>query len=148
MFAVVLTCVSLAVSDAVPAKVDKTALKKLAGSWRLTAQEHGGKKSEKKEIATITLDVKEAKWTTRDGVEVKEESAVEVLDAKAKPAVIDLRITSGSDMDKTVKGIWKHDGDTLTVCVAEPNRERPKEFEGKEGSGHTLLVFTKQPTRP
>jgi uncharacterized protein (TIGR03067 family) len=143
MFAVVLTCLSLAASDAVPTKVDKAALKKLEGSWRLTTQEHGGKKSEKKEIANITLDIKVSKWTTRDGVEIKEESAVEVLDARAKPGVIDLRITSGSDMDKTVKGIWKHEGDTLTVCVAEPNRDRPKEFEGKEGSGHTLLVFTK-----
>jgi uncharacterized protein (TIGR03067 family) len=143
MLTVVLTCLSLTAGDAAPAKVDQAALKKFEGSWKLTAQEHGGKKSEKKEIATITLDVKGAKWITRDGVEVKEEAAVEALDPKATPAAIDLRITSGSDADKTVRGIWKRDGDTLTVCVAEPNRERPKEFEGKEGSGHTLLVFTR-----
>ncbi|MFO0843407.1 MAG: TIGR03067 domain-containing protein [Gemmataceae bacterium] len=143
MFPLALTCLSLAAPDAPAAKIDREALKRFEGSWKLTAQEHGGKKSDKKEIVRVTLDVKGAKWTTRDGVEVKEEAAVEALDAKARPATIDLRITSGSDADKTVRGIWKRDGDTLTICVAEPNRERPKEFAGQEGSGHTLLVFTR-----
>jgi uncharacterized protein (TIGR03067 family) len=143
MLAVVFTSAFLAPGGDPAPRLDKAALNQFAGAWRLTAQEHGGKKSEKKEIAQVTLDVKGGKWTTRDGVEVKEECEVEALDAKAKPATIDLRITSGSDRDKTVKGIWKREGDTLTVCVAEPNRERPKAFEGQEGSGHTLLVFTR-----
>src|SRR5262245_52428884 len=74
MFAVVLTCVSFAPADDLPAKVDPAELKRFEGAWRLTTQEHGGKKSDKKEIAGITLDVKGTKWVTRDGVEVKEEA--------------------------------------------------------------------------
>jgi uncharacterized protein (TIGR03067 family) len=139
MLALVLSaCASL---PAAPAGVDKDALAKLQGTWQLTSQEHGGKKSDAKEIAAITLEVKGAKFTIRDGVDVKEDASVEALDSKAKPTTIDVKITAGPDLDKVVKGLWKRDGDALTICVAEPGKERPKEFAAKEGTGHTLFVF-------
>ena len=46
--------------------------------------------------------------------------------------------------DKVVKGIYKFDDDKLTLCLAEPGKDRPKAFAGKAGSGHTLLVLLKQ----
>jgi uncharacterized protein (TIGR03067 family) len=76
-------------------------------------------------------------------VEVKEDANLTRLDAKGKPAPLDLKIAAGPDLDKVVKGIWKLEGGTLTVCIAEPDRERPKAFAAKEGTGHTLLVFKK-----
>ena len=82
-----------------------------------------------------------ARFTTRDGADVKEDAELTLLDAKAKPAALDLKIAAGPDVGKVVKAIWKLEGDTLTVCTAEPGKERPKEFKGAEGTGHTLLVF-------
>lgn len=124
-------------------EINKADLKLLQGTWQLHSQEHGGKKSPMKEVASITLEVKEAQFTVRDGLEVKEDAAVQVLRSKSKPASIDIKITAGPDLDKIIKGIWKLERDNLIICLAEPGKERPKEFAGKEGTGHTLLGFTR-----
>ena len=144
MLAVAFLLSSTALLEAPPAAgVDEPGLKKLQGKWQLTGQEHGGKKAAAKEVAGITLEVSKAGFTTREGVDVKEDASVVHLDAKARPAALDLKITAGPDLDKVVKGVWKLEGETLTVCIAEPGKDRPKEFKASEGTGHTLLVFKK-----
>jgi uncharacterized protein (TIGR03067 family) len=135
-----IVALSMALAEG-PKGIDEGALKKLQGKWQVTALEHGGKKSELKDIASLTLEVAKSRFTSRDGGDVKEDAEATLLDAGAKPAAIDLKITAGSDRDKVVKGVWKLNGDELTMCVAEPGRERPAEFKGAEGTGHTLLVF-------
>jgi uncharacterized protein (TIGR03067 family) len=66
-------------------------------------------------------------------------------DPKAKPAVIDFAHTLGALNGKTWKGIYKLDGDTLTVCdnAADLAKGRPAAFEAKRGSGHVLLTFVR-----
>jgi uncharacterized protein (TIGR03067 family) len=141
MLAWVVMASSLALGETPKGVEESSMKKKLQGTWRLTAQEHGGKKSTAKEIANLTLEVSKSRFTSRDGDDVKEEAELSRLDSSAKPAELDLKITAGPDRDKVVKGVWKLDRDELTVCIAEPGRERPKEFKGAEGTGHTLLVF-------
>jgi uncharacterized protein (TIGR03067 family) len=135
----------LALTDA-PKKAgpDGQELKKLAGHWAVIQQEHGGKKAAAKELAALAVEIAGQRMTTREGSDVKEDTTIISLDPKAKPAVIDLKIASGADIDKVVKGIYKLDGDTLTICVAEPGKDRPKAFEAKMGTGHTLLVFKRE----
>lgn len=140
MLAFVVASSLLALGGA-PKGVEEAALKQLQGGWRLTAQEHGGKRSTAKEIAGLTLEVAKARFTSREGADVKEDAELSRLDSKAKPAELDLKIAAGPDKGKVVKGIWKLEGDELTVCIAEPGRGRPAEFQGAEGTGHTLLVF-------
>jgi hypothetical protein len=41
-------------------------------------------------------------------------------------------------------GIYRLEGDTLTVCLAEPNAERPKEFKTSEESKTTMLTLKKK----
>jgi uncharacterized protein (TIGR03067 family) len=133
---------SAALLEAPPAaSVDSTLLKKLQGKWLLAGQEHGGKKTPAKEILTITLEVSKTNFTTREGSDVKEDASVVHLEGKGKPAAIDLKITAGPDLDKIVKGVWKLDGEGLTICIAEPGKDRPKAFAAREGTGHTLLTF-------
>jgi uncharacterized protein (TIGR03067 family) len=124
--------------------IDKQELKKLAGAWTVIAHEHGGKKAALKEISSLAVTMDADKMTTRDGTDVKEESAIVALDPKSKPAAVDIKITSGGDKGKVVKGIYKLQDDKLTLCLAEPGKDRPKEFAGKEGTGHTLMVLLKQ----
>jgi uncharacterized protein (TIGR03067 family) len=140
----IMLLVCLALED-VPAKVelDKAELKKLQGAWHITTQEHGGKKTSAKELFSLSMVVDGERMTTRDGPDLKEDAKIQLLNPKAKPAAIDLKIASGGDMNKVVKGIWKLQADTLTVCVAEPDKDRPSDFAAKEGTGHTLLVFKK-----
>jgi len=38
-----------------------------------------------------------------------------------------------------VLGIYKFEGETLTICTADPGRERPKAFHTAEKDGMTLM---------
>ena len=44
---------------------------------------------------------------------------------------------------KTLQGIVKVDGDTLTIAYAAPGKDRPTTFESKEGNGVTVAVHKK-----
>jgi uncharacterized protein (TIGR03067 family) len=122
--------------------VDVTAQdkKKLQGTWTVAAHTANGKALPAKALAGWRLTVAGDKMTTRDGSELLDEATCR-LDASVKPRAVDLRLTAGPDKGKLVLGIYKLEGDTLTVCVAEPDRPRPTEFASRAGSGHMLFVF-------
>lgn len=140
MWVMLLSCFALVDTPKKPA-LDPGELKKLAGQWVVTQQEHGGKKVPAKALLNLAVEVAGNRMTTRERNEVKEGTTIVVLDPKARPAAIDLKITTGADADKVVKGIYKVEGETLTMCVTEPGKDRPTTFAAKEGTGHTLLVF-------
>src|SRR5262245_1712574 len=108
-----------------PADPGRAELKKLEGVWIFETHEHGGKKTPTKKLLTWTLTVKGDRFTTRDGIDLLDESEVK-LDPRAKVKTIDLKLTAGPDKGQTVLGIYKLDGGKLTVCVAEPGKQRPK----------------------
>lgn len=66
------------------------------------------------------------------------------LDATKTPMTIDLKPKGGTYDGKTLLGIAKVDGDTLTIAFAEPGKDRPTKFESKEGSGVVLAVHKKK----
>jgi hypothetical protein len=51
-------------------------------------------------------------------------------------------VVKEGDKPETHKGIFKIEGDTLTICVSHPPQERPTEFAAT-GGGHwpALIVF-------
>jgi uncharacterized protein (TIGR03067 family) len=61
------------------------------------------------------------------------------LDSKASPRAADFEVTDGPEeaKGKTALGIYKIDGDTLTICVSIPgNDARPTEFKAIEDATH------------
>jgi uncharacterized protein (TIGR03067 family) len=124
--------------------IDVTEQKKLQGKWAVASHEFGGKKTADKEVARWSMEVNGAKLAVREDLDVIEDAAITNLNPKTKPGSVDLKITAGPDLDKVVKGIYKLEGDTLTICIAEPDRDRPTAFAAREGTGHTLFVFRKR----
>ena len=63
------------------------------------------------------------------------------LDPKAVPPAIDLRPPAGAAGPRAQIGIYKVDGNTLTMCLG--TGERPTAFESPAGSGLMLVVMTR-----
>ncbi len=53
------------------------------------------------------------------------------------------RATAAKDAPPLL-GIYEIDGDTFRACFAKPGKERPKDFECKAGSEHTLTVWKRE----
>jgi uncharacterized protein (TIGR03067 family) len=68
------------------------------------------------------------------------------LDPAAEPKAIDVIPDGGRNRGERVLGIYKLEGDRLTICMAAPGRPRPKEFKAGKGSGCTLRTFLKERT--
>ena len=67
-----------------------------------------------------------------------------VLDPSKEPKAIDVIPEGGPNRDKRVLGIYKLEGDKLTICMASPDKPRPTAFKAEKGSGWTLRTFIRQ----
>jgi uncharacterized protein (TIGR03067 family) len=77
------------------------------------------------------------------GSSVKTAEGSFTVDATKTPATIDMQPGSGQYEGKTLPGIYKLDGETLTIAFAMPGKDRPKAFESKAGTGVVLVVHKK-----
>jgi RNA polymerase sigma factor (sigma-70 family) len=127
--------------DAAAAKAEQ---KKLNGKWTALAAEISG--------TDLSEDVANMKiWKIDDGritmisSEFKEITHVEIMtfkiDPAKKPAHIDLK-PENAGRNAYAKGIYKLDGDELTVCFNGLDGDRPIQFRsGTKPGGTALLTF-------
>ena len=127
---------------AVGAPGDKEAPKKgppsIVGEWDGEKAVRGGQERPIPDggvKATFTAD---GKLIFKEGNKDPEEGSYKV-DAKKDPAEIDL---TPPREDGTLIGIYKIDGDTLTICLSEKgSADRPTKFESPDGTNIMLVTM-------
>jgi len=121
---------------------EKADLKKLDGEWKIESWVQFGQQVP----MDASWNFKGDKYTLDQGNGNVEEGTIK-LDVDKKPPFMDLDISAGNCKGKLQVGIYKVDGDTLTVCFAWPDaKERPTEFESTE-KNRAILITLKRPKK-
>jgi RNA polymerase sigma factor (sigma-70 family) len=131
-------CARLALADRPAAAGKDEAPKdeeKILGTWTLVSGEEGGQKAPEERIKQAKLIfAADGKMTAKLG-EREQEFTYQLSPAK-KPK----EFSVADDKGRTMLGIYKLDGDTLTVCY-DRGGDRPAEFASPEGTRVVLEVL-------
>jgi RNA polymerase sigma-70 factor (ECF subfamily) len=112
---------------------------KIVGTWAYVSVEIGGQKVSEEVNEAKMIFAAQGKFTAT--VKGKRIAGTYKLDPAKKPK----EITTTNDEGKTHNGIYKLDGDALTICMHEDNgAERPTEFATKEGAKVILVVLKRE----
>ena len=117
-------------------------LKAMIGKWQITKAELGGKDLTE-HLKTMKFEITAGgKYTAELGEE--KDVGTFTVDVAKTPRAMDIKPTGGPGKGKTVKAIYKFDGDALIICYDHnfDAVKHPEKFESKEGT--TLLLITYQ----
>ena len=120
------------------------ARQELEGTWQAVSYVVNGEKASDEEMKRIKLQFDGEGQTTglRDGQVFV--SATTKIDPGKNPLAIDITYTAGDPKGKKLLGIYKVEGDLLTICRSAPDKPRPSEFVSQPGSGLTLTTFKRE----
>jgi uncharacterized protein (TIGR03067 family) len=117
----------------------EAAAKELQGTWKVTEIHTALGSSAVEEGRIIPYTFEGNKLITVGPANTKVEIEYR-LDPTKSPKQIDQRFTGGRIGPWIAKGIYKVEGDTLTICYGDPNVARPTEFITSPGDGRKMRV--------
>jgi uncharacterized protein (TIGR03067 family) len=118
----------------------------LEGTWLTTEVNFGGKQLPKEQAEKLQLmvTIRRDKYAVQVQGKVEEEGTFKA-DPSRKPKTLDLKIESGKNKGKTQRGIYRVDGDILSVSFAPAGaRERPGGFTFEEGTKYQAYFLKRQ----
>jgi uncharacterized protein (TIGR03067 family) len=115
-----------------------------SGTWQAESYALDGKKASADDLKKIKLmiDAHGKAEVLRDGHAFI--ASTTKLDPTQNPMTIDVTFTEGDLKGKTSLGIYKIEGDLLTICRSAPDQARPTEFASLPGSGHTPMSYQRE----
>jgi uncharacterized protein (TIGR03067 family) len=117
-------------------------LRSLEGTWAVERIEQKGKKFPTDLVTRVRLDIHGDMFTFING-QTEFSSKVTAFAPFGDPPAIDLT----REVDKqTVRGIYRLEGDTLTICTAARG-DRPAAFETDPQSPNVLTVYKRMALR-
>lgn len=117
---------------------------RLSGEWSCVSATIDGRPMAGDTAKELRLTITADRFKTQRAAQVLFESTYKT-DASKNPALIEMIGTEGELKDKPALGIYKLDGDTLTMCYVMPGKERPKAFDSPPNSGAFLIVWKRAP---
>src|SRR5262245_2481462 len=99
---------------------------KLEGAWVGTSWKRGEGEVPKDKVQTELTIAKDTYEFPKGINRISKKGAIKVDAAKG---TIDFTPEDGPSSGRTLQGIYKVDGDTLTLCFTTAGRDRPKEFK-------------------
>ncbi|HJZ55484.1 MAG TPA: TIGR03067 domain-containing protein, partial [Gemmataceae bacterium] len=125
----------------------KKELAKLNGKWQVVNQEVDGQTHGEEVARTNVWVIKDGKITSRyfdtnEGAEKVNEWPFKI-DPTQNPAHIDVEFDVAGQK-RTIMGIYKLDGDELTICLFGAVDERPTEFRNSRKGGNLVIKFKRQ----
>jgi len=118
----------------------KEELGKLTGNYKLVRGEEAGKPLPEAALKVSKLTITGDKHVVKIGEEVPM-VGTHTVNPFEKPNSIDVSDTAGRFASKSIKGIYKLDGDELTVSFSPPGEARPREFNTQNRPGRILHVW-------
>jgi uncharacterized protein (TIGR03067 family) len=113
----------------------------LVGEWVAVTSAHDGAERTVPEGAYVLVFAADGKMTEVRGPAGPRGEGTYKADPKADPPAIDF-VRPPDQKKPALRGIYKVDGDTLTVCLPiDPEGERPKAFEAPAKAKVLLLTF-------
>jgi uncharacterized protein (TIGR03067 family) len=139
MFASLL--VGLAVAVGAQDKKDPPAKEApIVGEWAGEKAAAGGRDEKIEPGAIMFTFAADGKLTIAEGKQARPDTGTYKTDAKKDPAEIDI-IPPADKKEPTVEGIYKVDGDTLTLCFVRGKGKRPTKFESPAGSDAIVITL-------
>ena len=120
----------------------------IVGEWMIEMATYSGQLSAKSGAFSWVFTADGKRFTRQKGKDVGDKKFGYRLDPKAKPQTIDLT-DDPSVPEKAIPGIYKIDGDELTICISGEKLARPTDFESAIGSPNKLYKFKRvKPMKP